>query len=41
MQFADKAAMERYNKHPVHQKAAQEAFLPLSKKIVFYDFISE
>jgi hypothetical protein len=41
MQFADKAAMERYNKHPVHQKAAQEAFLPLSKKILFYDFISE
>src|SRR5690349_12036021 len=22
MQFADKAAMERYNRHPVHQKAA-------------------
>ena len=41
MQFADKAAMERYNQHPVHQKAAQEAFLPLSKKILFYDFISE
>ncbi len=41
MQFADKAAMERYNKHPVHQKAAQEAFLPLAKKIQFYDFTSE
>jgi len=41
MQFADKAAMECYNNHPVHQKAAQEAFLPLSKKIQFYDFISE
>lgn len=41
MQFADKAAMERYNQHPVHQKAAHEAFLPLSKKILFYDFISE
>jgi hypothetical protein len=41
MQFADRAAMERYNQHPVHQKAAQEAFLPLSKKILFYDFISE
>ena len=41
MQFADKAAMERYNQHPVHQKAAQEAFLPLSKKILFYDFVSE
>lgn len=41
MQFADKAAMERYNQHPVHQKAANEAFLPLSKKILFYDFKSE
>jgi len=41
MQFADKAAMERYNQHPVHQKAAQEAFLPLSQKILFYDFVSE
>jgi len=41
MQFADKAAMERYNQHPVHQKAANEAFLPLSKKILFYDFTSE
>lgn len=41
MQFADKAALERYNQHPLHQKAAHEAFLPLSKKILFYDFISE
>lgn len=41
MQFEDKAAMERYNKHPVHAKAAQEAFLPLSQKILFYDFTSE
>ena len=41
MQFADKAAMERYNQHPVHQKAAREAFLPLSQKILFYDFVSE
>src|SRR5687767_5496021 len=41
MQFDDQAAMERYNKHPVHQKAAQEDFLPLSRKILFYDFITE
>ena len=41
MQFADQAAMERYNQHPVHQKAAREAFLPLSQKILFYDFVSE
>ena len=41
MQFADKAAMERYNNHPVHQQAAHETFLPLSRKILFYDFVSE
>ena len=41
MQFEDKAAMERYNQHPVHQRAARDAFLPLSKKILFYDFVSE
>lgn len=41
MQFESKEAMERYNKHPVHQKAAHEAFLPLSQKILFYDFTSE
>jgi hypothetical protein len=41
MRLQDKAAMERYGAHPVHQKAAQEAFLPFSKKITFYDFISE
>ena len=41
IQFADKAAMERYNQHPVHQKAAHEAFLPLAQKILFYDFVSE
>jgi hypothetical protein len=41
MQLKDKAAMDRYGAHPVHQKAAQEVFLPFSKKITFYDFISE
>ena len=41
MRFADKAAMDRYGKNPVHQKAAQEVFLPLSQKILFYDFTSE
>lgn len=41
MQFKDQESMERYNKHPVHVKAAQEAFLPLSQKILFYDFFSE
>lgn len=41
MRLEDKAALDRYGIHPVHQKAAQEVFLPLSQKILFYDFISE
>jgi hypothetical protein len=41
MQFDDQAALDRYGKNPVHQKAAEEAFLPLSQKILFYDFITE
>lgn len=41
MEFDDKAAMDRYAKHPVHVKAAQEAFLPLARKLLFYDFVAE
>ena len=41
MQFDDQSALDRYGKNPVHQKAAEEAFLPLSQKILFYDFITE
>ena len=41
MRLEDKAALDRYGKHPVHQKAAQEVFLPLSQKFLFYDFTSE
>src|SRR5438093_1643953 len=41
MRLEDKAAMDHYAKNPVHQKAAQEVFLPLSQKIMFYDFTSE
>ena len=41
MRLEDKAAMDHYAKSPVHQKAAQEIFLPLSQKILFYDFISQ
>src|SRR5712671_6290901 len=41
MRLEDKAAMDRYAKNPVHQKAAQKVFLPLSQKILFYDFTSE
>lgn len=39
--FPDEAARQRYNEHPVHQKAAQEVFLPLSRKLLFYRFIGE
>jgi hypothetical protein len=41
MRLEDQAALDRYGKHPVHQQAAQEVFLPLAQKILFYDFISE
>ncbi|HMP07749.1 MAG TPA: Dabb family protein [Lacipirellulaceae bacterium] len=41
MRLEDKAALDRYGAHPVHQKAAHEVFLPLSRKILFYDFTSE
>ena len=41
MRLEDKAALDRYGKNPVHQKAAQEVFLPLAQKTLFYDFISE
>lgn len=41
MQFEDYAALERYAANPVHEKAAHEEFLPLSQKILFYDFINE
>jgi hypothetical protein len=41
MVFDDQAALERYAKHPVHQKAAEEVFLPLSARILFYDFTNQ
>jgi len=41
LEFDDQAALDRYSKNPVHQKAAEEAFLPLSRKILFYDYITE
>ena len=39
--ISNQAALDRYGKNPVHQKAAEDAFLPLSQKILFYDFITE
>ena len=41
MEFDDRAALDRYAQHPVHAKAAQEAFLPLARKLLFYDFVAE
>ena len=41
MRLENKAALDRYAKNPVHEKAAKEVFLPLSQKILFYDFTSE
>lgn len=41
MEFDDRAAMDRYAEHPVHEKAAREAFLPLASKLLFYDFVSK
>ncbi|MCD6050987.1 MAG: Dabb family protein [Verrucomicrobia bacterium] len=39
--FKDEASRQRYGEHPVHQKAAQEVFLPLSRKLLFYRFINQ
>ena len=39
--FENDAARLRYNAHPVHQKAAKEVFLPLSRKLLFYRFVCE
>jgi hypothetical protein len=39
--FTDEASRQRYGDHPVHQKAAREIFLPLSRKLLFYRFIAE
>lgn len=41
LSFEDEAARQRYNVHPIHQKAANEVFLPLSRKLLFYRFVSE
>lgn len=39
--FKDEAGRQAYNTHPVHEEAAKEVFLPLSKKLLFYRFITE
>jgi hypothetical protein len=35
--FKDRAALEGYGPHPIHQKAAQELIQPATKKIQVYD----
>lgn len=41
LSFENEAARLRYNENPVHLKAAQEVFLPLSRKLLFYRFAGE
>lgn len=41
MRFASKAAMDRYEQHPVHQAAVKDILLPLSKKVQVYDLVVE
>lgn len=41
MEFEDKAAMDRYEQHPAHQKAAKEILLPMAKKVQVFDFTAE
>ena len=39
MRFADAAAMDRYEKSAVHQKAVKELLHPMAKKVQVYDFV--
>lgn len=41
MVLDDRAALDRYGRHPVHEQAARELFLPLASKLLFYDFVAE
>src|SRR3954470_7753416 len=39
--FKDRAALEGYGPHPIHQKAAQELIQPATKKIQVYDIAAD
>lgn len=39
--FKDESSRQRYNEHPIHQNAARNVFLPLSRKLLFYRFIGQ
>src|ERR1041385_4855199 len=41
MRLENKAALDRYAKNPVHEKAAKEVLIPLLHEVLFYDFTSE
>lgn len=38
IRFRDQAALAAYETHPVHAKAVKEVLLPVTKKLVVYDF---
>ena len=37
MNFADRAALEKYENHPDHKRAAKEVLRPLARRVVIYD----
>jgi hypothetical protein len=39
--FRDEAHLKAYGPHPIHKKLADQVFLPLSSKVVAYDFINQ
>lgn len=39
--FEDRAALEAYEVNPKHQRAVKELLLPVTSKIVVYDFTNE
>jgi hypothetical protein len=39
VRFKDKAAMDAYEKHPVHVKAAKEVLAPNASKLKVYDVV--
>jgi hypothetical protein len=41
MRFADAAAMGRYEKSAVHQKAVAEILKPRAKKLLVYDVVTQ
>lgn len=37
LRFANKAAMDAYEKHPVHANAVKTTLMPLARKVLVYD----